>query len=173
VSALKTPLFILALAFIPMIVEARRSRANERRLLAAGATEPAGDVYPIMLVAYPACFVGIALEAWVRHATLGGGLFVAGATVFTAGKLLKYWAIVTLGRRWTFRVLVPPQSARITSGPYRWMSHPNYIGVAGELVGAALMGRAPIAGFIAVAGFGALMLARVRVEARALDAAGA
>ena len=95
--------------------------------------------------------------------------FVAGAVVFALAKGLKYWAIATLGDRWTFRVLVPPQSTRITSGPYRLLRHPNYAAVAGELVGVALMAGAPFTGIAAVAGFGVLMILRIRVEERELS----
>ena len=99
-----------------------------------------------------------------------GGLFAAGLAVFVAAKALKYWAIGTLGARWTFRVLVPPRSTLVTSGPYRFMRHPNYAGVLGELAGMAVMARAPIAGGVALAAFAALIAARVRVEERALAA---
>jgi methyltransferase len=162
------PLVIFALGFVPMALEARRSRANERRLREQGAREPAGDVYPAMQVAYPACFLAMALEAWLRGRTFTG-VFAAGVVVFAAAKALKYWAIASLGRRWTFRVLVPPGSALVASGPYRHMRHPNYLGVAGEMVGMALMSQAPIAGTAATLGFAALLLARIRVEERALD----
>ena len=78
------------------------------------------------------------------------------------------WAIATLGDRWTFRVLVPPQSTRVTAGPYRFLRHPNYVAVAGELAGMAIMAQAPIAGIVAIAGFGLLMILRIRVEEREL-----
>jgi isoprenylcysteine carboxyl methyltransferase (ICMT) family protein YpbQ len=48
------------------------------------------------------------------------------------------------------------------------MRHPNYVAVIGELAGAAAMMRAIVAGPIATVGFGALMLARIRIEERAL-----
>lgn len=163
------PAVLLVLAFVPMVLEARRSRANDRVLRAIGAREPRGDVYRVMQVAYPACFAAIALESWLRGRTFGS-IFAVGLGVFVAAKVLKYWAIATLGPRWTFRVLVPPGSPRVQSGPYQLMRHPNYAGVAGELAGMALMAQAPIAGTAAVVGFGALMLARIRVEERALAA---
>jgi methyltransferase len=91
-----------------------------------------------------------------------------GAAVFVAAKALKYWAIATLGTRWTFRVLVPPLSTRIVAGPYRVLRHPNYVAVAGELIGVALMTRAVLSGPVAVAAFVALMLLRIRTEEQAL-----
>jgi len=163
------PVVLLLVAFVPMILEAVRSRANERSLRSRGAIEPADDVYPFMQIAYPACFLAMAAEAWVRHANVGL-LFAAGAAVFAGGKALKYWAIATLGWRWSFRVLVVPGAPLLHSGPYRWLRHPNYLGIAGELVGMALMAAAPVAGATSIVVFGALMLARIRVEERALEA---
>src|SRR5688572_2286694 len=115
-----------------MAFEARLSRANARTLRARGAQEPGGDVYRAMQLVYPASFVAMAVEAWLRPRAISQSV-VTGAVVFVAAKSLKYWAIATLGPRWTFRVLVPPDSSRVTSGPYRYMRHPNYVGVAGEL----------------------------------------
>ena len=158
-------LFLLLLAFGPMLLEARHSRNNERALRAAGAVEPAGDVYSLMQVAYPACFVAMMVEGWFRATSPWLSL---GIRVFVLAKALKYWAIQTLGPRWTFRVLVPPSSARTLAGPYRYLRHPNYVAVAGELVGFALLAGAPVTGTVALLTFGALMLARIRVEKRAL-----
>lgn len=163
------PLFLLALAFVPMLVEARVAARHADALRRRGAREPEGDVYALMQVAYPACFLAIAGEGWLRGAHVGPA-FSGGLTIFLAGKALKYWAIATLGDRWTFRVLVPPGSSRRVAGPYRFLRHPNYVGVAGELIGMALMAQAPVAGVLSVVGFGGLMLARVRVEERALAA---
>jgi methyltransferase len=155
------------LAFVPMVLEARRAVHHDRRLRAAGATEPAGDVYRLMQVAYPACFLAMIGEAWLRGSGTGAA-FTMGLVTFSAAKGLKYWAIATLGTRWTFRVLVPPGSLRIVAGPYRWLRHPNYVAVVGELVGFALTAQAPFAGVTAVAGFSTLILARIRIEERAL-----
>jgi methyltransferase len=156
-------------AFVPMLAEAARSRRNERALRRSGAIEPKEDVYPLMQVAYPACFAAMVAECFVRERTAGVS-FAAGAVVFALAKALKYWAIASLGPRWTFRVLVLPGAPLVASGPYRWLRHPNYVGVAGELVGASLMAAAPIAGVASVVVFGGLMLARIRVEERALEA---
>jgi methyltransferase len=162
------PLAIAALAFIPMLVEARRSARNERALRAVGAVEPAGDVYRVMQVAYPACFLAMVLEAAIRGRAMDAAA-LPGTVVYLVAKALKYWAIATLGERWTFRVLVPPGSPRTVRGPYKFVRHPNYIAVAGELVGFAMLTQAPLAGTAGTALFGTLMLARIRVEEHALN----
>jgi methyltransferase len=152
---------------VPMLAETAVSARNERRLRAAGAIEPDDDVYRAMAVAYPGAFVAMLLEGFLRGAP-ADAWFAAGAALFVAAKALKYWAIGSLGSRWTFRVLVPPRSTRTIRGPYRWLSHPNYIAVAGELAGVALAMHAILSGPVAVAGFGWLMARRIRVEERAL-----
>lgn len=161
------PLALAVLAFAPMLLEARRSRANEAALRRAGAVEPAGDVYAIMQIAYPVCFLAMTLECLWRGGAPGSA-FALGAVTFGAGKALKYWAIHTLGRRWTFRVLVQRPHGLVGNGPYRLLRHPNYAGVAGELAGFALMAGALLTGTAAVLGFGALLLRRIRIEERAL-----
>jgi len=158
---------VLALAFIPMAFEARLAAAHDRGLRAAGAIEPKDDVFPVMQVVYPTAFLAMALEALLRDAHVDL-ILGAGAIVFALGKAIKYWAIATLGPRWTFRVLVPPGSGLVQRGPYRFMHHPNYLGVMGELAGMGLMAHALVAGPIAVVLFGAIIAARIRVEERAL-----
>ena len=165
-------LYLYATAvFVPMLLEALLSRRNERELRAMGASEPADDVYRVMQVAYPGLFVAMLVEGLWRDAP-AGIVASAGFTIFVAAKLLKYWAMRTLGVRWTFRVLVPPGSSPIRSGPYRLARHPNYVAVLGELAGAALLVHAFVTGALALLGFGALIVARIRVEERALAGAG-
>jgi methyltransferase len=160
------PRALLLLVYAPMIAEARRSRRHERALRAAQAIEPPGDVYRAMQVAYPAAFLAMVAEGW-RHAPPLSAA-AAGLLVFVSGKTLKYWAIRALGSRWTFRVLVPRDAVRVTAGPYRWLRHPNYVGVVGELAGVALMTGAWRSGLGALLVFGGLLLRRIAVEERAL-----
>lgn len=160
-------LIVFAVAFLPMIVEAVISARHERLLRLQGAVEPYDDVIGAMRLVYPGGFAAIAFEAWLRQPETDS-IFRWGVGVFLAAKALKYWAIATLGPRWTFRVLVPRQSVQTTSGPYAFMRHPNYLGVLGEFVGTTLMAHAWIAGPIGTLGFGLLMLARIRVEERTL-----
>jgi methyltransferase len=153
-----------------MGLEARLSARHERALRAAGAFEPPDDVYHWMRIVYPATFLTMAIEAALRRAEVND-VFALGIVVFLLAKAIKYWAIATLGARWTFRVLVPPSSLPTTRGPYRFMRHPNYLGVIGELVGVALMARAAVTGTLSVAAFAMLLARRIQVEERALNSA--
>jgi methyltransferase len=161
-------LLLATLVFVPMLFEAVLSRRNERELRAMGAAEPHDDVYWLMQLVYPTAFAAMLFEGWRRGAIVDVHV-AAGFALFVGAKLLKYWAIASLGVRWTFRVLVPPGSTRILAGPYRVLSHPNYVAVIAELAGAALIAHAPVAGTVAIVAFGALILLRIRVEERALE----
>lgn len=164
---MRLAILIAGVVFGPMIVEATVSARNERVLRRLGAREPAGDVYRVMVFGYPAAFACVVAEGWVRQITFDA-VSASGLAVFVAAKGLKYWAIRTLGTRWTFRVLVPPNSRPTRSGPYRFARHPNYLAVAGELVGATVMAHAWLTGPIATAAFTWLMVRRIRIEERAL-----
>jgi methyltransferase len=158
---------VVTTILLAMWGEALISRAHERLLRARGAREPADDVYRVMQWVYPATFVAMAFEGLARRP---GSLsaWMAGLVVLVGAKCLKYWAISTLGTRWTFRVLVPPGAARIARGPYAMLRHPNYVSVVGELVGVGLLVNAPVMCAVSVLGFGALLRRRIRVEERAL-----
>jgi methyltransferase len=153
-----------------MAAEAVLSVRNERRLRRRGALEPPADVYRSMQVAYPGGFAAMLAEGLLRGAP-PRAWWMAGAALFAAGKVLKYGAIAALGERWTFRVLVLPGAPLVTTGPYRVMTHPNYVGVVGELVGAALVCGAPITGTLATLIFLGLLRRRIRVEEATLRSA--
>ena len=157
----------LIVVLVFMLGELAVSRRHERILFSRGAVEPADPAYGTMRWAYPGAFVAMAIEGGLV-ATTPGMVTVAGAAVFAAAKLVKFWAISTLGVRWTYRVLVIPDAPLVTAGPYRWMRHPNYAGVVGELVGMALVTGAWVTGTLSFLVFGWLLRRRIQAEERAL-----
>jgi methyltransferase len=161
---------LFLVVFGTMILEARRASRNERAQRARGGIEPPGDVYQLMRLVYPGAFLAMFVEGVLRG-TPPAGVVMAGAAIFAAAKALKWWAIQSLGPFWTFRVVVVPGAALVAKGPYRWLRHPNYIGVLGELVGAAAMLGAPVAGAVSVVAFSGLLIKRIAVEERMLGRA--
>ena len=167
-SMLYAAAFLVALY---LVAESLISYRNERRLRARGAIEAPDDVWRVMAVTYPLAFAAMFVEGIAR----GGpsrAVFAAGFAVWVMAKILKSWAIISLGERWSFRVLVLPGAPLVTRGPYRWLRHPNYVAVAGELAGAAVMMSAPIAGVVFTLAFIEIMRRRIRVEERALGLGG-
>jgi methyltransferase len=160
----------VAIVFGMMLVEVWRAARNERAQLVRGGVEAPGDVYTLMRVVYPLVFLAMLIEGALRGSP-ARPVVLAGAAVFAAAKALKWWAILSLGPFWTFRVIVVPGTTLVGRGPYRWLRHPNYVAVMGELAGVALLTGAVLSGVTAMTAFGLLLIKRIAVEERALDAA--
>jgi methyltransferase len=164
------PATALAIVLVLLAGEAYLSAQHERWLRGRGAVEPRGDVYRWMQVVYPAGFLACIMEGWWRGSrwtvAAAGGL-----AIFACSKLIKYTAMATLGRRWTFRVLPLPDARPVASGVYRWVRHPNYVAVLGEILGMALWMQAPLAGLAFGLTFLWIFSRRIPLEERALAAA--
>jgi len=158
---------IAAGVYVPMIIEALVAARHERAQRARGGVEPADDVYRAMRVMYPVSFAAMLAELAWRGRPAAAAL-VGGAAVFACAKALKWWAIAVLGPAWTFRVIVVPGAPLVSRGPYRFLRHPNYVAVVGELVGIALLTGAIVTGPAATLVFGVLLKRRVACEERAL-----
>ncbi|HLZ74943.1 isoprenylcysteine carboxyl methyltransferase family protein [Phenylobacterium sp.] len=151
---------VLALVTGQRLGELILAARNTRRLLARGAMESGRAHYPYMVALHAAWLVGL----WVlaRHRPIDPvclGLFV----VLQAARI---WVVASLGDRWTTRIITLPDSPLIRRGPYRFLAHPNYVVVAGEI---ALLPLAfGLTGFaLLFSALNAVML-RVRIGAEAL-----
>lgn len=157
-------LAVAVLVFITLqrLAELGWARSNEARLKAAGAVEVGAAHYPA-IVALHAAWIG-----WLWWAGWSRAVSLPWLLVFAGLQLLRLWVLATLGRRWTTRVLFVPGETLVKRGPYRIVSHPNYVVVAAEMfVGPLVFGLTGAALF-----FGLLNLAmlawRIRVEEAAL-----
>jgi len=160
----------ILVVLVGMLVELRVSQANEKEYRRRGAVEAPDPVYAIMRWAYPGAFVLMAIEGGLSGVPLGWQT-LAGAVLFVSAKALKVWAIRCLGPRWTYRVLVLPGAPLVTTGPYAFLHHPNYVAVVGELIGMALTMHAAVTGPLMTLFFTELLRRRIAAEERALGRA--
>ncbi len=161
------PATALAVVLLLMLGELWLSMRHERALRSRGALESSDPVYATMRWAYPAVFVVMAVEGALSPA-VPAAVLGTGIVVFIVGKAIKTWAIASLGERWTYKVLVLPGVPLVTGGPYRFVRHPNYVGVIGELIGMALITGARVTGPLGVMFFSWLLVRRILAEDRAL-----
>lgn len=153
----------LGLVTLSMLLEVTRSRANERRLRDQGAVFPPDAVYPTMQWAYPGCFAVMAVEGLIWGPAPGATTWM-GAALLLIAKALKGWVMASLGRRWTYRIVIVPGERLTRRGPYALMRHPNYVAVVAELVGMALLVGAAVTGPPATLSYLWLLRRRVAVE---------
>jgi methyltransferase len=124
-----------ALVWITVVVqrlfELRLSARHEAALARRGGfAVPGSRLWPIAI----AQSLWLALWAWevVALRARPPAAWPALAVVALAAEALRWWAIATLGPRWTTKVFALPGQPLVSAGPYRWLSHPNYLAVAVE-----------------------------------------
>jgi protein-S-isoprenylcysteine O-methyltransferase Ste14 len=103
----------------------------------------------------------------------GGRLWpvIAGIALIVAGVGLRAWSIATLGRFFQYQIEIQAGHQVVTTGPYRYVRHPSYTGIALVLAGFALA-SGDVLSLVAVAVLGGLGLAvRIRAEERQLTEA--
>jgi methyltransferase len=144
------------------------SKRNERRLVARGAVEHGRSHYPAMVTLHVGWLASMLVEAG-RPSRVPASVRLASLGAFVAVQPLRYWAIASLGDRWSTRVLVPPGEAPVATGPYRYVAHPNYVAVVVELAAAPLALGAWRSAAWASAVNAAVLRTRVSVERDALD----
>lgn len=138
---------------------------NTRRLKARGAFEAAPHHYPLMVAVHAAWLISL----WVfgRDQALN----IIALIVYLALQALRFWVMRTLGARWTTRIIVLPGAPLVSDGPYRYLSHPNYAVVAGEIATLPMvLGLPRLAAVFTMLNAGVLYI-RIRAENRALHAA--
>jgi methyltransferase len=120
---------VLLLAFVTVsrLAELWFARRNTAALLAAGAAEFGDGHYPALVAMHATWLAGLWLAGW--DSPVAPGWF----GVFAVLQLFRAWVVATLGRRWTTRIIVMPGLPLERGGPYRFVPHPNYLVVAGEI----------------------------------------
>ena len=123
------PLTILLLSAVTLqrLGELVLDRRHTRRLLDQGAYEVGAAHYPLMLLLHTAWLGSLWLLGW-RHVAVFGWLWL-----YLALQGLRLWVMASLGARWTTRIIILPGAPLVRRGPYRWISHPNYVVVAAEI----------------------------------------
>jgi methyltransferase len=151
------------------LFEVGLSRRHERALRARGAVESAAGQLPVMVVLHGAWLLAMLGEVWMRRPPFRPWLAAAALLVFAAGQALRWGAIAALGPRWTIRVLTLPSAAPVTTGVYRYLRHPNYLGVVLEIASLPLVHGAVWTALIFSIANALMLRARIRSEESALD----
>jgi methyltransferase len=160
-------LLIVAVA-LERLAELLVSRRNLAWSRAHGGTEFGKSHYPVMVVLHTGLLAACLIEAILLHSPFIPALGWPMLAIVLGAQGLRWWCIATLGPQWNTRVVVVPGAARVARGPYRFLSHPNYLAVAAEGAALPLVHTAWITTLVFSVLNAALLRTRIKVENAAL-----
>ncbi len=161
---LRKVLLGVSLASAQRLLELALSRRNERRLRARGGVEWGREHYPFMVALHVLWLVSTLLEGPSKDPRLHRGpLFL-----FLAVQPLRYWAILSLGEHWNTKIIVVPGEKLVGRGPYKYLSHPNYVVVAAEILAFPLVFGARFTAVVFSVLNAMLLSVRIKEEEKAL-----
>jgi methyltransferase len=165
--------FVAALG-LQRLLELRLSQRNERRMRQRGGHEHAPETYRWIVTLHAAWFVAMLLEVFAGRREFRPRLAALALSLVALGQALRLTAIRTLGPRWSTRIMtVPgPEGARIQQGIYKYIRHPNYLGVELEILSVPLVHNAYLTSAMFGVANALLLRDRIRREEQALDASG-
>lgn len=135
---------------------------------AAGGVERGLGHYPVMVVLHTGLLVGALVEVWAADRPFVAVLGWPMLALALASQGLRWWCITALGEAWSTRVVVVPGHRLVTSGPYRFLRHPNYLAVVVEGFALPMVHSAWVTAAAFTVANAALLTVRVRCEEAAL-----
>ncbi|WNG88597.1 isoprenylcysteine carboxyl methyltransferase family protein [Mycobacterium sp. ITM-2016-00317] len=158
---------LIAAVALERVAELVVSQRNLRWSRERGGVEFGAGHYPVMVVLHTGLLVACLFEAAHREfvPVLGWSMFA----LVVAAQGLRWWCITTLGHQWNTRVVVVPGAGRVTGGPYRFLSHPNYVAVVVEGIALPLVHSAWITALVFTTLNAALLRTRITLEDKALQ----
>jgi methyltransferase len=156
---------LLAFLTAQRLAELWWAKQNEARLLASGGIEYGRSHLLLIVLLHAAWLTGLWLSAFGRPVE---PLLLA---LFVVLQIARLWVLVTLGRRWTIRIIVVPGEQLVARGPYRILRHPNYAVVSGEIAVVPLALGLPIYALVFSVLNAAVLAIRITAENAALGIA--
>ena len=156
---------ILSLITLQRLGELWLSNRNTRALLAQGAVEHGRGHYPLLIGLHVAWLAAL---WWLAP---GREVVWPLVALYALLQVARVWAIGSLGRRWTTRIIVLPQAPLVARGPYRFVRHPNYVIVTLEIALLPLAFGLWEVALLFSALNAAILAIRIRAEDKALAAA--
>ena len=148
--------------------ELRLSAKNEAIIRSLGGREHAAWQVQAMKVLHAGWFIAMLVEVYAFDRPFLPAVSLLALVVLLIGQSLRYAAILSLGWRWTVKVMTIPGLPLVRQGIYRYLRHPNYLGVGLEIFAVPLLHSAYLTAIVFSLANALLLSARIQTEDRAL-----
>jgi len=159
---------LLLVVALLRVYELRISRRHQRTMIAQGAEKVADPRFRWMVMLHTAVLLGAALEVVFLHRPLYPVFAAICFTIFLGANAVRWWVIRTLGEHWNVQVMNSTGMGVVTSGPFRYVRHPNYAAVFVEMLTLPLIHCAWITAFAGSAAHILVLSQRLATEERVL-----
>ena len=129
---------LLAVAALRFL-ELKISRRHQQELVSRGAEKVSEPKFRWMVALHTAVLLGAALEVVVLKRPFIPILAAISFAVFLVANIVRWWVIRTLGDHWNVQVMDSTRLGVVTSGPFRFVRHPNYAAVFAEMLALPLI----------------------------------
>ncbi len=161
---------LLAVVALLRIYELRISRAHQREMVAHGASKVKDPRFRWMVLVHVGVLLGSAVEVVFLHRPFYPVLGAACFTIFLLANAVRWWVIRTLGEHWNVQVMNSTGMGVVTTGPFRYVRHPNYAAVFVEMLVLPLIHSAWITAAVGTIAHIVVLSQRLATEERVLFA---
>lgn len=132
---LRSSLYLALLAAVGAgrLIELGVSRRRQRALATRGVPLVRERYFSGIVAVHTAVLAGSALEVAVLERRVIPALAIVSGIAFVLANGLRWWVIATLGEHWNVHVMDSAGLGVVTTGPFRWLRHPNYLALIVEL----------------------------------------
>lgn len=157
---------VLAVEALQRLVELKVSRDRQSDRAQDG-VRPVGEwAWGVMVLVHTLLFVLPPLEVLLWARPFAWAVAGPALALYGLAKVLRWWALSTLGRAWNARIVKP--NTVVAEGPYRFIRHPNYLVVITELAVIPLVHGAWVSSIILSLTNAVVLFARIRKEEQTL-----
>jgi methyltransferase len=146
------------------IFELSVSRRHQQQMIAHGATKVEEPRFRWIVLLHTAVLVGAALEVVLLRRPFIPALAAVMLLLFLGGNAVRLWVVRTLGEHWNVQVMNSTNLGVITSGPFRFVRHPNYAAIFVEMFSLPLVHTAWVTALLGCVGFVVTISQRIAVE---------
>ena len=121
------------------LVELRISKRHQQEMAARGAAKINEPKFRWMVLLHTAVLLGAALEVVFLRRPFLPWLAAPMFVIFLTANAVRWWVIRSLGEHWNVQVVDSTRLGVVTSGPFRYVRHPNYAAVFAEMLALPLI----------------------------------